>query len=166
MTSCSLVDWYRNVGGTYPLRIQGTIVSRLDPDVGGKRFLWNFRDMRSYTLSHANVQYMWQTTSIKSDRKCLMKLQLMHAASLHSLQHTVYNTLCSTVTQFAAYSVFWYMTPCSLVQKYRNVGGTYPLRIQGTSVSRLDPDDGGKRFLCNVRDLRSYTLSHANLQYM
>jgi len=63
-------------------------------------------------------------------------------------------------------SVYWYMTPCSLLQRYRNVGGTCPLHIQDTSVRQLYPEEGGKMFLRNVSDLGSYTLSHANLQYM
>jgi len=63
-------------------------------------------------------------------------------------------------------SVYWYVTPCSLVERYRNVGGMCPLHIQGTSVRQLYPEDGGKMFLWNVSDLQSYTLPHGNLQYM
>jgi hypothetical protein len=70
-------------------------------------------------------------------------------------------------------SVFWDVTPCSLVEVYRHFGVTYRLHLQGRRVSQatgmtlsscllglhVDRENGGNAFLRNVSKLPDYTVS-------
>jgi hypothetical protein len=96
-----------------------------------------------------------------------------HTFRCHTITHLIVSQsqLCTLPTKciYVNCSIFWDITPCSLVKVNRRFGGTYRLHLQGR-ISRaryqrillascfhagvllglFDPEDGGDMFLRNV----------------